>query len=299
MDDLESPILQSNASRRGRETNEGRRSTMSYAEEMFGLAGKTIAITGAGGVIAGAMAEALLKAGGNVSLWAHRKAGAEAAAARLTGAVPASADRLLALEADAGDRVSVRAALEKTEQKFGAINVLINCAGGNKGKSPFLDMDVALFEEVLKLNLVAGLVVPTQVVAARWIEKKMRGCIINLASMSSFVPLSGVWAYDAAKAAVHNLTMATAREFAAYGIRVNALAPGFFLGNQNRALLVDQATGELTERGRAIIAHTPFGRFGEVKELAGALLFLASEAASGFVTGVTLPVDGGYLVDNI
>jgi NAD(P)-dependent dehydrogenase (short-subunit alcohol dehydrogenase family) len=306
MDDLESPILQSNASRRGRETNDGRRTTMSYAEEMFGFAGKTIAITGAGGVIAGAMAEALFKAGGNVSLWAHRKAGADAAVTRLTGALDSAegpaggvANRLLSLEADAGDRISVRAALEKTEQKFGALNVLINCAGGNKGKSPFLDMDVALFEEVLKLNLVAGLVVPTQVVAARWIERKARGCIINIASMSSFVPLSGVWAYDAAKAAVHNLTMATAKEFAPYGIRVNALAPGFFLGNQNRALLVDQATGELTERGRKIIAHTPFGRFGEVSELAGALLFLASEAASGFVTGITLPVDGGYLVDNI
>ena len=198
---------------------------MSYAEEMFGLAGKTIAITGAGGVIAGAMAEALLKAGGNVSLWAHRKESADAAVMRLTGAGGTSggsatssgggsagggADRLLALEADAADRISVRAALEKTEQKFGPINVLINCAGGNKGKSPFLDMDVALFEEVLRLNLIAGLVVPTQVVAARWIERKARGCIINLASMSSFVPLSGVWAYDAAKAAVDNLTMASA-----------------------------------------------------------------------------------------
>jgi NAD(P)-dependent dehydrogenase (short-subunit alcohol dehydrogenase family) len=271
---------------------------MSYADEMFGLAGKTIAITGAGGVIAGAMAEALLKAGGSVGLWAHRKESADAALARLTAA-GAAADRLLALEADAADRSSVRDALEKTEQRFDAVHVLVNCAGGNRGKSPFLELDVAQFEEVLRLNLTAGLIVPTQVVAARWVERKARGCIINLASMSSFIPLSGVWAYDAAKAAVRSLTMATAKEFAPHGIRVNALAPGFFLGNQNRALLVDQATGELTERGRKIIAHTPFGRFGEVGELAGALLFLASEAASGFVTGVTLPVDGGYLVDNI
>ncbi|MGA2640512.1 MAG: SDR family oxidoreductase [Spirochaetia bacterium] len=278
---------------------------MSYTEEMFGLTGKTIAITGAGGVIAGAMAEALLKAGANVSLWAHRKQSAEATAARLTascGAQSASgstAGRLLALEADAADRPSVRVALDATEHRFGTVDILINCAGGNKGKSAFLEMDVAQFEEVLRLNLTAGLVVPTQVVAARWIERKSRGCIINLASMSSFIPLSGVWAYDAAKAAVRNLTMATAKEFAPYGIRVNALAPGFFIGNQNRALLIDQATGELTERGRKIIAHTPFGRFGEVSELAGALLFLASDAASGFVTGVTLPVDGGYLVDNV
>jgi NAD(P)-dependent dehydrogenase (short-subunit alcohol dehydrogenase family) len=271
---------------------------MSYADEIFGLAGKTIAITGAGGVIAGAMAGALLKAGGNVSLWAHRKESGETARAKLAGATGAP-ERLLALEADAADRASVGAALEKTEQRFGAVHVLVNCAGGNRGKSPFLEMDIAQFEDVLRLNLTAGLVVPTQVVAARWIERKARGCIINLASMSSYVPLSGIWAYDAAKAAVRNLTMATAKEFAPHGIRVNALAPGFFLGNQNRALLVDQATGELTERGRKIIAHTPFGRFGEVDELAGALLFLASEAASGFVTGVTLPVDGGYLVDNI
>jgi NAD(P)-dependent dehydrogenase (short-subunit alcohol dehydrogenase family) len=271
---------------------------MSYVQEMFGLSGKTIAITGAGGVIAGAIAEALLKAEGNVSLWAHRKEGADAAARRLVEA-GAAADHLLALEADAGSEPSVRTALEETEQRFGAVDVLINCAGGNRGVSRFLDLDVKQFEEVLSLNLVAGLVVPTRVLAARWIEKKAHGCIINLASMSSFVPLSGVWAYDAAKAAVHSLTMATAKEFASHGIRVNAIAPGFFIGNQNRALLIDAATGELTERGRKIIAHTPFGRFGKVSELAGALLFLANETAAGFVTGVTLPVDGGYLVDNI
>jgi NAD(P)-dependent dehydrogenase (short-subunit alcohol dehydrogenase family) len=190
-------------------------------------------------------------------------------------------------------------AVRATAERFGSLDVLINAVGGNRGKTSFVETDTALFEEVLKLNLVAGLMVPTKVVCRWWIEKKARGAVINLASMSSYVPLSGVWAYDAAKAAVRNLTMATAKEFAPYGIRVNALAPGFFVGNQNRALLVDQATGELTERGRKIIAHTPFGRFGEVRELAGALLFLASEAAAGFVTGVTLPVDGGYLVDNI
>ena len=133
----------------------------------------------------------------------------------------------------------------------------------------------------------------------RWIKAGTKGAVINIASMGSYVPLSGVWAYNAAKAGVLNLTMAAAKEFAPHGIRVNALAPGFFLGNQNRALLIDSATGELTERGKKIIGHTPFGRFGEVAELSGALLFLASEAASGFVTGVTVPVDGGYLVDNV
>jgi NAD(P)-dependent dehydrogenase (short-subunit alcohol dehydrogenase family) len=179
------------------------------------------------------------------------------------------------------------------------MNVLINCAGGNRGMTRFLDLDVEQFEQILRLNLVAGLVVPTKVVAAQWIETKTKGVIINMASMSSFIPLSGVWAYDAAKSAVKNLTMATAKEFAPYGIRVNALAPGFFIGKQNRALLIDEKTGDYTERGKNVIRHTPFGRFGDASELAGALLFLVSNAAAGFVTGVTVPVDGGYLVDNI
>jgi NAD(P)-dependent dehydrogenase (short-subunit alcohol dehydrogenase family) len=117
--------------------------------------------------------------------------------------------------------------------------------------------------------------------------------------MTSYNPLSGVWGYDAAKAGVLNLTRATANEFAPHGIRVNAIAPGFFLGKQNRALLVDAETGKLTPRGQAIIARTPFGRFGEPEELVGATLFLASRKASGFVTGVSIPVDGGYLVHNI
>jgi NAD(P)-dependent dehydrogenase (short-subunit alcohol dehydrogenase family) len=155
------------------------------------------------------------------------------------------------------------------------------------------------FEFVLKLNLVAGLMIPTKVFASYWIRGKIWGAIINMTSMGSYVPLSGVWAYDAAKAGVLNLTQASAKEFAPHGIRVNAIAPGFFVGKQNRALLYDERSGELTDRGKAIIAHTPYGRFGETDELAGALLFLASQKASGFVTGISLAVDGGYLVDNI
>lgn len=271
---------------------------MSYVEELFGLSGKTAAITGAGGVIAAALAEALLKAGSSVSLWAHRKASGEEAAERLRKA-GGSAERMQVMEVDAADERAVREAAQEAERAFGRVDVLVNCAGGNRGTSSFVETDMKAFGEILSLNLVAGLMVPTKVMAARWMEAKSGGCVINLASMASFVPLSRIWAYDAAKAAVRNLTMATAKELAPHGIRVNALAPGFFLGNQNRALLVDQATGELTERGRRIIAHTPFGRFGQVSELCGALLFLASAAASGFVTGITLPVDGGYLVDNI
>jgi NAD(P)-dependent dehydrogenase (short-subunit alcohol dehydrogenase family) len=271
---------------------------MAYLEEMFGLEGKTTAITGGGGVIAGALAEALLKAGGKVSLWDIDQKNVDAARERL-GASTGAPDRIVALQADTTDESSVRTAAEATEGKLGSLDILINCAGGNRGQTRFLEMDVKQFEEIIRLNLVAGLVVPTKVIAARWMQNKIRGCIINMASMASYIPLSGIWAYDAAKSAVMSLTMATAKEFAAQGIRVNALAPGFFIGKQNRALLIDEKTGDLTDRGNKVISRTPFGRFGDVAELAGALLFLASNTAAGFVTGVTIPVDGGYLVDNI
>jgi NAD(P)-dependent dehydrogenase (short-subunit alcohol dehydrogenase family) len=143
-------------------------------------------------------------------------------------------------------------------------------------------------------------VVPTKVFAKHWIAAGNGGSVINLASMTSFMPLSGVWAYDAAKSAVLNLTHATAKEFAKDGIRVNAVAPGFFVGNQNRALLIaNQETGELTERGQMIIDRTPYGRFGEIDDLEGTTLFLANPRASGFLTGVCIPVDGGFLIDNI
>ncbi len=271
---------------------------MSYCDELFGLEGKTVAVTGGGGMIAGALTEALLKAGANVALWSIRTESAQVTVDRVSP-IPGAKERLRNLQADTGDEESVRSALERTTKDFGRLDVLINAVGGNRGKGPFVDMDVKTLEEVLRLNLVAGLVVPTKVVASYWIENKIKGNIVNMASMTSYIPLSGVWAYDAAKSGVMNLTMATAKEFAPYGIRVNAMAPGFFIGKQNRALLIDEKSGDLTDRGKAVIGHTPFGRFGDVSELAGALLFLVNDQAAGFVTGVTVPVDGGYLVDNI
>ena len=271
---------------------------MSYLDEMFGLQGRTVVITGGGGAIAGAMSEALLKAGAKVALWEIERKFADAAIERLTE-ITGARDRLFGVQVDAMSEDSVRDAVTTTESAVGRIDVLINAAGGNRGKSSFIETDMEQFEFVLRLNLVAGLMVPTKVVAKHWIENGTEGAIINLASMSSFIPLSGVWAYDAAKAAVMNLTMAASKEFAPNKIRVNALAPGFFIGNQNRALLIDEKTGDLTPRGQDVIHHTPAGRFGDVSELAGATVFLASNTAAGFVTGVTLPVDGGYLIDNI
>ena len=270
-----------------------------YLEEMFGLKSTVAVITGGAGVIAHALAAALLKAGAKVALWELERSAIDEAMSRLTETVEGAKDRLFGYEVDTGIEEAVANAIGATEKAFGPPNLLVNGVGGNRGKCAFVDQDMATFEFVLKLNLVAGLMVPTKVFAAYWIKSKIKGAIINMASMASYIPLSGVWAYDAAKAGVFNLTQASAKEFAPHGIRVNALAPGFFVGKQNRALLYDEKTGELTERGKAIIAHTPNGRFGETEELAGTLLFLASPKASGFVTGVSLAVDGGYLIDNI
>ena len=271
---------------------------MTFLEDLFDLRGKTAIVAGGAGAIGTVMSKALLKAGANVVIWSRTQASIDKALQRLKASIK-SAERIKGIRVDSGNEKDVAEALQASIAAFGPPEILINGVGGNLGKAPFVETDLAQFEEVLKLNLIAGLMVPTKVIGAFWIERKIKGSIINLTSMTSYNPLSGVWGYDAAKAGVLNLTKGAANEFARYGIRVNAIAPGFFLGKQNRTLLVDEKTGEYTERGKAIIAHTPFGRFGETEELIGATLFLASNKASGFVTGISIPVDGGYLAYNI
>lgn len=271
---------------------------MSYLVQLYSLADQTAIVAGGAGVIGKVMSQALLSAGANVVIWSRSQASVDQAIEKLDAAAEGTGE-LMGRQVDTGDEEQVQQALSSACRQFPRPGIFINAVGGNLGKGPFVDTDPVRFEEVLRLNLVAGLVVPTKVVAAYWIDKGIRGSIINLTSMTSYNPLSGVWGYNAAKAGVLNLTQATANEFADYGIRVNAIAPGFFLGKQNRALLVDEETGELTPRGKAIIARTPFGRFGQPEELAGATLFLANSKASGFVTGISIPVDGGYLVHNI
>ncbi len=272
---------------------------MSYLDEKFALDKKTVVLTGGGGAIAGALSEAYLRAGAKIVLWDIVQEALDSARTRLSD-VTGKGESIYCDIVDTTDEGSVQKAIESAEKNFAAPNILVNAAGGNRGKSSFVETDMEQFEFVLKLNLVAGLMVPTKVMAAYWIDKKIKGTIINLSSMAAYVPLSGVWAYDAAKAAVTNLTMAAAKEFAPNGIRVNALAPGFFIGKQNKALLVkNDKTGELTERGQTVIDHTPFGRFGDVSELGGAVIFLSSDEAASFITGVTLPIDGGYLIQNI
>lgn len=268
--------------------------------DLFDLSGDVAVITGGTGAIGKAFACALVNAGAKVCVWGRGRTVplSEAAGeiARETGA----ADRVFGFEADTASKQQVEEVLGRVEKEVGAPTVLINGVGGNRGKASFVDVDLADFEEVLHLNLISGLVIPTQVFADFWIRKNARGSVINLASMASYVPLSGVWAYDAAKAGVMNLTMAAAKEFAPYGIRVNAIAPGFFVGYQNKGLLFENFDeGKLTARGKSILERTPYGRFGEASDLHGAVVFLASSKASGFITGVTIPVDGGFLVDCI
>ena len=271
---------------------------MNYLKDMFGLQGKTAVVAGGAGAIGTIMSDALLRAGANVVVWSRTRESIDAFLSRYQNDAELL-QRLHGFQVDTCDERAVADAFDQSAARFDLPQILINGVGGNRGKSPFLDLNLDQFKEILDLNLMAGLVVPTKIFCRRWIEEDIHGSIINLTSMASYSPLPGVWAYDAAKSATLNLTMATAKEFAPYGIRINAIAPGFFIGKQNKALLIDENSGDYTDRGKAVLAHTPFKRFGDVSELAGATIFLASSRASGFITGASIPVDGGFLVHNI
>ncbi|MCX7775507.1 MAG: SDR family oxidoreductase [Spirochaetaceae bacterium] len=281
--------------------------TGNFLDEMFSLKGKVAVVTGGAGGLPSSIAVGFAKAGARVALWGrsthHPIEVAAREVAKAAGIAPAGdgtgAPAVAGFKVDTSDTAACEAAFDATVAQLGMPSILLNGVGGNLGKSAFVDFDETTFEEVLRLNLMAGLMIPSRVFARRWIRDGIQGSIINMTSMTSYKGLSGVWAYNAAKAGVLNLTQALAKELAPHGIRVNAIAPGFFLGYQNRTLLIREDTGELTDRGKTVIARTPFGRFGRQEELWGAALFLASERASGFVTGVSIPVDGGFLCDNI
>jgi NAD(P)-dependent dehydrogenase (short-subunit alcohol dehydrogenase family) len=207
----------------------------------------------------------------------------------------------LGIAADVLDEDSLEAAAQQIMDRFGRVDILLNGAGGNKpeatampGQRTFFDLPPEALQWVFNLNFM-GTLLPTQVFGAQMAQQKA-GVIINISSMAAFTPLTRVVAYAAAKASINNFTqwlaVYMAREHSP-SIRVNAIAPGFFLGDQNRFLLVEKDSGELTPRGKQIIDHTPMGRFGEPDDLVGTLLWLASDA-SRFVTGVVVPVDGGF-----
>jgi NAD(P)-dependent dehydrogenase (short-subunit alcohol dehydrogenase family) len=253
--------------------------------QLFGLDGRVAVVTGASGALGSALARGLVSAGAHVALLARRRD-------RLEELAQSLGEAALAVEADVLDAAQLEQARATVLERWGNVDILVNAAGGNVpaatvGEQSFFELPAAALDEVVKLNF-NGTVLPCQVFGAAMTS----GSIVNVSSLAAHRALTRVVGYGAAKAAVENLTRWLAVELAPHGVRVNAIAPGFFIGEQNRALLLDES-GALTERGERIIAKTPAGRFGEPDELAGTVIWLCS-AASSFVTGVVVPVDGGF-----
>ncbi len=267
-----------------------------YLERLFGLAGRIAVVTGGGGVLCGAMSRALARAGARVAVLDLN----EEAARRVAGDVVAAGGEAIAVRCDVLNRASIEAAAQKVIETLGRVDMLINGAGGNKKQattSPdlaFFDLPAEAIRRVFDLNFV-GTLLPSQVFG-RIMAEQGEGVILNISSMNAFRPLTRIPAYSAAKAAVSNFTqwlaVHMAQEYSPH-IRVNAIAPGFFLTEQNRFLLTDEVTSELTPRGKTIIAHTPMGHFGDPEDLIGTMLWLLAPGAE-FVTGIVVPVDGGF-----
>ena len=264
------------------------------SSDLFDLSGQTAVVIGGTGALGGAMAQSLAAAGANVCIIGRNE---ERGKERVREIENAGGNAWFQ-SADAVDKSSLQAAREGVLQKRDSIDILVNAAGGNRPDATlppganFCDLSLDAWQNVFDLNLVGGVLLPCQVFGEAMLEKKA-GSIINIASMSGMIPLSRVVAYSAAKAAVLNLTLFLAREWATKGVRVNAISPGFFPAEQNKKLLFND-DGSYSERGGQIINHTPMARFGSAEELAGATVWLASHRASSFVTGQNIVVDGGF-----
>lgn len=263
------------------------------------LSSKVAVLTGAGGVIISEYAKALAASGAKVALLDINLPAAQKVADEI-------GENALAIKTNALSKESLENAKKIVNEKFGKVNMLVNGAGGNnpkattdneymtpdiaEGAKTFFDLDESGLKFVFDLNITSAFLT-TQVFAPDMLENG--GNIINLSSMNAFRPLTKIPAYSAAKAGISNFTQWLAVHFAPMGIRCNAIAPGFFVGNQNRGLLFNP-DGTPTPRTHKILAGTPMNRFGDVSELVGALLFLADDNSSGFITGTILPVDGGF-----
>ncbi len=271
------------------------------------LKGKVAVITGGGGILCSVMAKAMAKAGAKVAILDLNGEAAEKVAAEIV----ADGGQAIGLSANVLELASLQAAEAKITEALGHCDILVNGAGGNnpkgttskeyltkedlaakvEGVTTFFDLDPAGVGFVFNLNFL-GTLLPTQVFCKHMAENN-GGNVINISSMNAFCPLTKIPAYSGAKAAISNFTQWLAVHFSRVNIRVNAIAPGFFLTNQNRALLTN-ADGSLTPRGNTILTHTPMGKFGKPEDLVGALLFLLDDEAAGFVNGVVLPIDGGF-----
>ncbi len=268
-------------------------------ENIFSLNNEIAVVIGASGVLGGGMAEALAKAGAKVAVCGRSKERGEACVDRITATGGAGAF----FQLDSSSKDSLHAAHAQIEAALGAPSILVNAAGGNDPKvtvtpdHAFEAIETADWQAAFDMNLVGGILLPCQEFGPAMV-KRGRGSIINIASVSAHLPLSRVVAYSAAKAAVLNLTQFLGREWAPFGVRVNSITPGFFPAEQNRKLLY-QDDGTPTPRAQAILGHTPMARFGTAAELHGVVVFLASEAASSFITATDIRVDGGFLSQTI
>ncbi len=271
------------------------------------LSGRVAVVTGGSGVLCSGFAKALAASGAAVAIIGRR----EAAAVAVAEEIIAEGGRAIGISADVTDKASLLAARERVNAQLGTVDILINGAGGNNPKgttskeylfpedleeknpdiATFFDLDESGVRGVFDVNFI-GTLLPTQVFAADMAGKE-GAVIINVSSMNSFRPLTKIPAYSAAKAAVSNFTQWLAVHFAPVGIRVNAIAPGFFVTEQNRSLLLNP-DGSLTPRSAKILGHTPMNRFGTPDDLTGTLLWLVDKGSSGFVNGVVVPVDGGF-----
>ncbi len=265
----------------------------------YDLSGEVAVVIGGTGVLGGAIAQGLAEAGAKVAVLGRSQ---ERGKERVAAIEQAGGEALFAA-CDATDKTSLAEAQAAVDAGLGTVGVLVNSAGGNQPQVTLNDelsfegIETADWQNCFDLNLGAGALLPCQVFGPAMVTAG-KGSIINIASVAAHLPVSRVVAYSAAKAAVVSLTQFLAREWAQKGVRVNSITPGFFPAEQNRRLLFEE-DGSPTERGGQILTHTPMNRYGRPEELVGAAVFLASEAASSFVTGTDICVDGGFLATTI
>ncbi len=266
---------------------------------------KVCVITGGAGVLGSAMVKAIASVGTKIAIADINKEVAEKVAAEIAAE---SGSEVIGVEANVLDKASLEAAKAEINQKLGEIDILINGAGGNSPQATtkieqileenldnledtFYGLEMEGFDKVFALNF-KGTLLPTMVFTRDMLKNK-KGVVLNVSSMNSYKPLTKIPAYSAAKASINNFTEWLSVHLAKIGIRVNAIAPGFFITHQNRFLVTDEKTGNYSARGQKIVDNTPMGKFGEPEDLQGATLFLISDISS-FITGIVIPVDGGY-----
>lgn len=254
---------------------------MSYVENIFGLNGRVAAVVGGGGVLAGAMAQGLAKAGADIAILDLNPDNAE----KMAKACREHGVKAMSVAVDATSKSGLQEAEKNVSEELGVVDILINAPGINSS-TPFFEISEGEWDKIIQVNL-KSIFLASQVFAKQMIDNNKKGSIINISSASSGPPLSKVFTYSVSKAGINNMTQFLAREWATQGVRVNAIAPGFFPAEQNRKILTE-------ERVADIMRHTPMDRFGEAEELVGATIWLSSEKASSFVTGAIIRVDGGF-----